>query len=112
MFEGAKAKQANVPKTVEEEKRSKTSGERLCFDVSSIKAKSFGGSKFCLLIVDDATGFAWSYFLKKKSEVPEKVVHLIKHLKKKIGCDVKFLICDNAGENVKTVQRFSFLNPK
>ena len=29
-------------------------------------------------------------------------MHLIKHFKKKIGYDVKFLRCDNAGENVKT----------
>ena len=34
--------------------------------------------------------------------MPEKIEHLIKDLKKKLGCDVKFSRCDNTGENVKT----------
>ena len=42
------------------------------FDVSSIKAKSLGGAKFWLLVMDDATGYVWSYFIKKKSEVAER----------------------------------------
>ena len=69
----AKAKQANVPKSIPDEKRSTVPGERLFFDISSIKSKSFGGAKFWLLIVDDATGFAFSYFLKKKSETAGKI---------------------------------------
>ena len=42
----AKARAAAIPKTVEDEKRSKTPGERLAFDVSSIKARSYGGAKY------------------------------------------------------------------
>ena len=42
----AKAKAAAIPKTIEDEKRSKTPGERLAFDVSSIKARSYGGAKY------------------------------------------------------------------
>ena len=53
----AKAKRANVPRRLSK-KRSKTQPERLHFHVSSTKAKSFGGPKFWLLIVDDATGCA------------------------------------------------------
>ena len=30
-------------------------GERLCIDISSIKAKSYGGNKFWLLVVDECT---------------------------------------------------------
>ena len=52
----------------QKEKRSKIPGERLCFDVSSVKARSFGGAKFWLLVMDDATGYSWSYFLKQKSD--------------------------------------------
>ena len=44
------------------------------FDVSSIKGTSFVGAKFWLLVMDDATGFIWSYFIKKKSEVPQIIV--------------------------------------
>ncbi len=98
----AKAKQANVPKSIPDEKRSKIPGERLFFDISSIKSRSFGGTKFWLLIVDDATGFAFSYFLKKKSETAGKITSLIKHLKATLNYQVKFLRCDNAGENIST----------
>ena len=54
------------------------------------------------LVMDDCTGFIWSYFLKHKSQVKDNMVKLIKHLKIKIGHQVKFLRCDNAGENLKT----------
>ena len=50
--------------------------------------------------MDDATGFAFSHFLKKKSETAGKIVALIEHLKATLGHQVKFLRCDNAGENV------------
>ena len=50
--------------------------------------------------MDDATGFAFSYFLKKKLETAGKIVSLIKHLKATLNYQVKFLRCDNAGENV------------
>ena len=73
-------------------------GERLAFDVSSIKSRSYGGAKFWLLVMDDCTGFIWSHFLKHKSQVKDKMVELIKHLKMKFGHQVKFLRCDNAEE--------------
>ena len=97
----AKAKQANVPKSVPDEKKSTIPGERFFLDISSIKTKSFGGAKFWLLLVDDATGFKFSYFLKKKSETAARVVALIKHLKTTLDYQVKFIRCDNAGENLK-----------
>ena len=40
--------------------RASKNGERLFFDISRIKAESYGGSKFWLLVVDDKTDFAWS----------------------------------------------------
>ena len=59
-----KAKQANVPKGIPDEKRSQIPGEYFFLDISSVKTRSFDGSKFWLLLVDDATGFKFSYFLK------------------------------------------------
>ena len=76
----AKARAATIPKTVEDEKRSKTPEERLTFDVSSIKARRYGCAKYWLLVMDNATGFIWSYSLKFKSQVKDKMVELIKHL--------------------------------
>ena len=98
----AKAKQADIPKKLEKGKRSDKPGEKLMFDISSIKTRSIGGAKYWLLVVDDATGFTWSYFLKKKSEVPETMVKLIKHLKKSMGYETTTMRCDNAGENLMT----------
>ena len=37
-------------------------GERLSFDISS---PSLGGEKHWILVVEDSTDFAWSYFYKK-----------------------------------------------
>jgi hypothetical protein len=84
--------------TVRAEKKT----ERLFFDISRIKAKSYGGSKFWLLVVDDKTDFAWSFFLKNKSNTPNKITGLIKQLKTRYKYDVKLLHCNNAGEHKPT----------
>lgn len=77
----AKAKQANVPKSILDKKKSTVPGERFFLDISSIKTSSFGGAKFWVLLVDDATGFKFSCFLKRKLDTAARVVVLIKHLK-------------------------------
>ena len=94
-----KMKQASVSK--EEVKRSTIVGERLFLDVSSIKHKSLGGSKFWLMVMDDASDHCWSIFLKKKSLVSKTTRELIKDIEKKLKIKVKFIRCDNAGENKK-----------
>ena len=60
---------------------------------------SAGGAKFWILIVDEATDMKWSYFVKLKSELKRKVIDLIKELKSKDNKFVKYIRCDNAGEN-------------
>ncbi len=60
---------------------------------------SLGGSKCWILIVDDATRFKWSYFVRSKDEILDTVEKfLIKKLNKH---DIRYLRCDNAGENKK-----------
>jgi hypothetical protein len=93
----AKSKQNAVTK--ESDTRSTIPGERLFIDTSSVKAKSFGGSKFWLLVVDDCTDVAWSAFLNKKSDQVERITVLVKELEKKHKITVKYIRCDNAGEN-------------
>ena len=61
------AKQKNVPKVTET--KSTVAGERLFADLSLVKFPSFGGSKFWLLLMDDATSKTDSFFLKEKSEL-------------------------------------------
>ena len=73
-------------------------GERLFIDISSIKQKSFGGSKYWLLVVDDKTNKSWSFFLKTKDETAEVLIPFLVQLAKD-GTPVKSIRCDNAGEN-------------
>jgi hypothetical protein len=85
----AKAKQKNLNKV--QVRRTTVLGERLMIDISSIKAKSYGSSKYWLLIMDNCSGEAKSRFLKKKSKTTEQVVALNKDLKKKEGKMVKHI---------------------
>ena len=57
-------------------------------------------------MIDNATDYCWSFFLKKKLQTSAKVRELIKDLKSKLGITVKHIRCDNAGEN-KNLQRNS-----
>ena len=73
--------------------------EQLLIDISSPTRISLGSRKHWLLIVDDCVYYAWSYFLKEKSELPEKGNKLIKEWKAKYNIKVEKIQCDNAGEN-------------
>jgi hypothetical protein len=48
--------------------------------------------------VDDATDYTWSYFLQRKSDTTEKLLHFIHGMKER-GTPVRCIWCDNAGEN-------------
>ena len=93
----AKSRQRNVNK--ESEGGSDIAGERLFIDISSVKKRSLGGSKFWLLILDDCTDQAWSHFLRKKDHQVKILIEFIKDLKPH-GKVVKYIRCDNAGENI------------
>ena len=97
----SKSKQKNVPKVTET--KITVAGERLFVDISSVKFPSFGGSKFWLLLMDDASSKTDSFFLKEKSELATVTVSHIRKLKKE-GYNVKFIRLDNAGEN-KTLKK-------
>jgi len=79
--------------------RSNLRGERLFVDISSTENESFGKKRFWLLVVDDATDYCWSFFLKEKSETGKVLTDLIKRLKDNENVTVKKIRCDNAGEN-------------
>jgi hypothetical protein len=93
----AKAKQAKVAKKTET--KSNKVGERIFIDISSVKGESYGSSKFWLLALDNKTDMPTSFFLAKKSEGKTKLIPWIQDLKKKHGIEVKFIRCDDAGEN-------------
>jgi len=64
----AKTRQRNISKDVT---RESVIGKKLLIDISSIQARSYGGSKFWLLMMDDASDYCWSEFLKNKSELQD-----------------------------------------
>ena len=80
-------------------KRASEPGGRLCIDISSPSTKSIGGKQHWLLVVDDCTDYAWSFFLKQKSDLKDITIALIKELKQAYDIDVKIIRCDNSGEN-------------
>ena len=69
--------------------RSSTVGERWMIDRSSVKSRSREGSKYWLLVLDEASDFAQSFFLTKKSDTAETLIDLFKSLKSK-GHPVKY----------------------
>ena len=93
----AKARQKNLVKMTDI--KSQIRGERLFIDSSWSTKPTFGGTRYWLLIMDDKTGFLWTYFLHKKSDTSEVMINLITHLDKQ-GVKVKYIRCDNAGEHL------------
>ncbi len=71
--------------------------ERIFVDTSELPSKSLGGSKYWIMVVDDATRFKWSFFVKSKAvlgDIMQK--YICKYVNE---YNIKYLRCDNAGEN-------------
>jgi hypothetical protein len=56
-------------------------------------------NRYWLLVVDEYTNFLWSFFMKTKDETKHHVITLILDLQKDKNIKVKFICCDNSGEN-------------
>jgi hypothetical protein len=50
---------------------------RLFLDITHLPTPSIGANNYWLLVLDDATDFAFSFFLKNKSESPSKIIPLL-----------------------------------
>jgi hypothetical protein len=94
----AKARQKNVNKNWLGS--SNLPGERLYVGISSVKERSIGGAKFWALIVDDYTDYCWSFVLKNKLDLNEKIKTLLTDLKI-ANWNVRFIRYDNTGKNMK-----------
>ncbi len=80
--------------------RTHTTGERIFIDISKLHKPSLGGNQYWLLIVDDHTDYAWSYFLRSKADTADTVLAFVKFMKQ-MAHPVKHIRCDNSGENRK-----------
>ena len=72
-----KAKQKAIAKT--NETKSKTTGERLCINISSVRTKTTN-KKFWVLIEDQAICMKWSCFVNQKSNQAKPIINLIKEI--------------------------------
>jgi hypothetical protein len=93
----AKARQKNTSK--EAKNPATKPGERFFLDLSGPFAPLIGGSKYWLKMVDEFLNKSFDKYIKTKDHLPEEVRKLLMMLFGK-GYEVKFLRCDNGGENV------------
>ena len=93
----------NIPKMNED--TTKNPGERMYLDISSLWYESLGGRRHWAMLVDEARRCKHSFFLKKKSDQVNMVTSWLKGLKDKYKIQVKFICCDNAGENKKLEEK-------
>ena len=80
------------------EVKSESPGERIFIDTTSIKHRSLGGARFLHGVVDDCTGFTWGKAMKRKKDQVPTLMTFLRQMKAR-GTPVKFIRCDNAGEN-------------
>jgi hypothetical protein len=93
-----KARRKDIPKDAE---KSIIPGERLMIDISSVKTKDKKKiGKFWLLVVDEATLMKWSFFLPTKDSQVQVLMDLIREINSNPNKKVKFIRCNNAGENI------------
>ena len=93
-----KIRQKNIPKKNED--KSKNPGERMFLDISSIRKPSMAGRQHWVMLVNEATKYKKSFFLKKKNEQVDPIIDWIKALKARHEIQVKIIRCDNAGETI------------
>ena len=97
--------QKNIPK--ENNKKSEEPGTRMYLDISSMRKPSIGGRKHWALMVDEATKYKKSFFMKKKSDQIGEIVTWLKGLFAKYNIKVKYIRCDNSEENKSLEKRLN-----
>jgi hypothetical protein len=94
----ALAKINALPISKSPDKRSVNPGEKLFIDISYHKEPSPVGSQYWLLFVDDATDFAFSLFMRMKSDTTKRMLPLLQQFNAR-GKLTKIIRCDNSPEN-------------
>jgi hypothetical protein len=85
----AKARQVNVPNSIRNP--SNIPGEQLFMDISSVKKESFWIANLWLLVIDEVTDCAWSFFITKKNMTQEKINELVGFINGMGDRKVKFI---------------------
>ena len=98
IFAKAKIRQRNIPKK-KMKKLPTRPGYRIFIDISSFKQVSRGGNKHWLIVVDEFSDYAHSFFLNKKSDQIKILPMWIRGMEKKHRIEIKRIRLDNIGEN-------------
>ena len=85
--------------------KSTVPGERVYVDISSVSAKSFGGSNFWVLLVDECTSKKWAGFIRTKDLISRCIYNIIRSEEKLLG-NLRYIRCDNGGENLNLLGEF------
>jgi transposase InsO family protein len=87
----------------------KRSLELLHMDLfGSISYISIGGSKYCLVIMDDYSRFTWVFFLQEKSQTQETIKRFLRRAQNEFELKIKKIRSDN-GMEFKNSQMEGFL---
>ena len=81
-------------------------GDLFSSDISSSSSPAYGGAKYWLLIVDNATDMKWTFLLKSKDQQSQVLVNFVKELKGNHNIQIKHWCMDNASKNKKTFKAF------
>jgi len=103
----AKAKAKSVSKATTT--KASVKGERLFLDISGPYKMALTGNKYWVLIVDDYTRKAWSFFVKSKNE-SKRVANELLTLLKGARVTTKYMRTDNAGENIRGLKQLCDTN--
>ena len=78
----------------------KNFGRKVFVDKNSPSTPTFGGKMHLILVMEDSSDCAWSFFLKEKSNLVSAKLGLIKNFKNKYNMQVEYLCYNNTGEKV------------
>ena len=98
-----KIRQKSIHKKNED--TTKTPGEQMFLNISSIRHESLSGRRHWTMLVDEATSCKHSFYFKRKSDQVDMISSWLKGLKDKYKIQVKFIHCDNAGGNKKLEEK-------
>jgi hypothetical protein len=69
---------------------------------------SIGGSKYCLVIVDDYSHFTWVFFSQEKSQTQENLKGFLRRAQNEFGLRIKNIRSDNGTKSI-TLKLKAFL---
>jgi hypothetical protein len=71
-------------------------GERIMFDISSVKVPSTGGNTYWLLVMDEYSGYLWSYFFRYPDDLTVTMTAFVKMFPRTFDKNIVSFRCYNA----------------